>query len=166
MRTKVIAVLTATALTCTAGLYVSSRGIQDVQQFEGLERTAYLDAVNIPTICYGSTANVILGHTATEAECTARLTRDLEVAARGVRASVRHELTQDQFNALASFTFNVGVGNLKSSTLVRKANAGDCIGAGAEFNRWVYAKGTKLNGLVKRRAAERALWDSGCKFWA
>lgn len=163
MRNKIVAAVAA--LSVTAGLYMSDAGVEQVKQHEGYKRTAYLDAVNIPTICYGSTANVVLGRTATPAECTFRLRVDLEVAAEGVRSSVKHKLTQEQFDALVSFTYNVGAHNLKTSTLVRKVNAGDCAGAGAEFNRWVYAKGKKLNGLVTRRAQERELWDSGCYLW-
>ena len=152
-------------LGAIATLVVSPQGTENIKQHEALRRTAYLDAVNISTICYGSTGNVVLGHTATLEECNTRLSKDLAVASSGVKAVLKHPVTQEQFDAITSLTFNVGVRNISTSSLVRKANAGDCYGAGAEFDRWVYAKGKKLKGLVIRRADERKLWDSGCPAW-
>ncbi len=68
-------------------------------------------------------------------------------------------LTQGQWDALSSFVYNLGPGALEKSTLLRLLNAGDYSGAAAQFDRWVYASGKKLSGLVKRRAAERALFE-------
>lgn len=153
------------ALVLTMYLVLSPQGTTEITKHEGSSSKAYLDAVQIPTICVGSTRNVKLGDVATADECAFRLRIDSEVAASAVRSAVHHKLTQEQFDALTSLTFNVGSKALHNSTLVRKANAGDCVGAGAEFNRWVYAKGKKLKGLVVRRASERALWDSGCNLW-
>ena len=158
-------VVIGAALAAVASLFISPQGTTNIKQHEALRQTAYLDAVNIPTICYGSTGNVVLGHIATLDECNTRLSKDLAVASSGVKAVLKHPVTQEQFDAITSLTFNVGVHNISTSSLVRKANAGDCYGAGAEFNRWVYAKGKKLKGLVIRRADERELWDSGCYLW-
>jgi lysozyme len=69
-------------------------------------------------------------------------------------------LTQNQFDALVDFTFNVGQGNLASSTLLRELNAGNTAGAAAQFLVWVYAKGVELPGLVTRRQAEAALFQT------
>lgn len=165
MRNSFKALAAAAVLSCTAGLYMSPSGLQEVRQHEGISHKAYLDAVNVPTICYGSTDKVLLGYIATDAECNARLQRDVEVAAKGVRSAIKHKLTQEQFNAVTSLTFNVGVRNLHNSTLARKINAGDCLGAAKEFDRWVYAKGKKLKGLVTRRAVERQYWETGCHLW-
>lgn len=158
-------VVIGAALAAVASLFISPQGTTNIKQHEALRQTAYLDAVHIPTICYGSTGNVVLGHTATLDECNFRLQVDLGVASDGVKKYLKHPVTQAQFDALTSLTFNVGVRNISTSSLVRKANAGDCYGAGAEFDRWVYAKGKKLKGLVIRRADERKLWDSGCPSW-
>jgi lysozyme len=67
-------------------------------------------------------------------------------------------LTQNQFDALVSFVFNLGVGNFRTSTLLKKLNAGDNDGAAQEFGRWIHAGGKALPGLVRRREAERALF--------
>jgi lysozyme len=72
---------------------------------------------------------------------------------------INHPLTDGQKAAFLSFAFNVGNGNFCGSTLVRKANAGDMRGACAELSRWVYAGGKELPGLVRRRAAERAMCE-------
>lgn len=69
-------------------------------------------------------------------------------------------LTQSQFDALVSFTFNVGLGDFEQSTLIKKLRAGDVAGAAGQFGRWIYSDGKKLPGLVKRRAAERSLFLS------
>lgn len=152
-------------LGAIATFVVSPQGTENIKQHEALRQKAYLDAVQVPTICYGSTGNIALGHTATLEECNIRLAKDLYVTSSGVKAVLKHPVTQEQFDAIVSLTFNIGVRNISTSSLVRKANAGDCYGAGAEFDRWVYAKGKKLRGLVIRRADERKLWESGCSYW-
>ncbi|MCA7083376.1 lysozyme [Cupriavidus sp. DB3] len=128
-----------------------------VAAFEGLRQTAYLDPVGIPTACFGATKGVRLGQVYTREQCDTLLARDLLAANADVDACVRVPLTEGQRTALVSFTYNVGRGNFCGSTLVRKLNAGDYVGACNELPRWVYAKGVKLPGLVNRREQERAL---------
>jgi len=128
-----------------------------VAAFEGLRQTAYLDPVGIPTACFGATKGVRLGQVYTREQCDNLLAQDLLTANADVNACVRVPLTDGQRTALVSFTYNVGRGNLCGSTLVRKLNAGDYVGACNELPRWVYAKGVKLPGLVNRREQERAL---------
>ena len=106
-----------------------------------------------------------MGQRATPAECEERLLEDATYAGRGVAKGVKVKLTQGQYDALVSFVFNVGETKFYSSTLLRKINAGDCLGAAAEFDRWVYAKGKRLPGLVSRRADERKQWEEGCYLW-
>lgn len=77
-----------------------------------------------------------------------------------MRRNVKVPLSQGQFDALTSFTFNLGAGALASSTLLKKLNAGDCAGAQKEFGRWVHAGGEVLQGLVRRRAAEAKLFGN------
>lgn len=146
---------------------VSPEGVQAVKVHEALRLAPYYDAVKIPTICYGSTLGVSMQTPVhTEKECEARLAKDLNQHEDAVRYNVKVPLTQGQYDALVSFTFNVGNTAFRKSTLLRKVNAGQCLEAGAEFDRWVYAKGKRLNGLVYRRAAERAEWDKGCAAWS
>ena len=128
-----------------------------VATFEGLRQRAYLDPVGIPTACFGATKGVRLGQVYTREQCDNLLARDLLEANAGVDSCVRVPLTESQRTALVSFAYNVGRGNLCGSTLVRKLNTGDYVGACNELPRWVYAKGVKLPGLVKRREQERAL---------
>ena len=79
---------------------------------------------------------------------------------KAVTRNVTVQLNQDQFDALVSFTFNLGEGNLKQSTLLQKVNAGDFAGAAKEFPRWNKAGGQVLPGLVRRRASEALLFQS------
>ncbi|UUC20545.1 lysozyme [Pseudomonas asiatica] len=132
-----------------------------VTHFEGLRTKAYLDPVGIPTVCFGHTATAALGQVKTTTECQQLLETDLAVAIKSVDDLVKVQLPVERRAALVSFVYNVGAGQLAGSTLLRKLNAGDTAGACAEFDRWVFAGGVKLNGLVARRAEERALCEVG-----
>lgn len=122
---------------------------------EGLRQVAYIDPVGIPTACFGETKNIRMGMKFSKAECEAMLVDSLIEADSYVQKCVRlPDLPDYRHAALVSFTYNVGGANFCKSTLVRKLNAGDIPGACAELNKWVYAKGIKLPGLVKRRADE------------
>ena len=126
-----------------------------VASFEGLRQAAYLDPVGIPTICFGETKGVRLGQRATLEQCSAMLAGSLELANHAVNDCIRAPLPDYRRAALVSFTYNVGQANLCSSTLARKLNAGDAVGACNELPRWNRAKGVVLPGLTKRRAVER-----------
>lgn len=139
-----------------------------IKEFEGLRLNAYPDPAHgwsVPTIGFGHTSaagapTVRRGMTITATEAEDILRRDLGQYEAAVRSLVKVPLTENQFGALVSFTFNLGAGNLKSSTLLRKLNAGDYTGASAEFGKWVKAGGKTLPGLVRRREAERQLFMS------
>jgi lysozyme len=88
------------------------------------------------------------------------LLREIAHVERAVSRLIRTPLNSAQFSALVSFTYNLGSGNLQRSTLRMMANRGDLIGAGEEFPKWRRAGGKILRGLIRRRAAERALWLS------
>lgn len=148
-----------------ASLSAGAAAIALITTYEGLRLKAYKDPVGVWTICYGSTKNVQPGQVATLQECKNRLGADAEEAANAVRKYVQHPITQEQFDALVDFTFNLGAGNFKNSTLLRKLNAGDCYGAAEEFRRWVYAEGQVLPGLQKRREAEYELFLADCQYW-
>ena len=123
---------------------------------------AYLDPVNVLTIGWGHTndngrqfdANSIW----TQAECNAEFLKDMKIFVNVVNKLVTVPVNQDQFDALVSFAFNVGANNLKSSTLLKKLNAGDFAGAAQEFQRWNKAQGRVLPGLTRRRACEALLF--------
>lgn len=148
-----------------ASLSAGAAAVALITAYEGLRLEAYKDPVGVWTICYGSTKNVQPGQVATLQECKNRLGADAEEAANAVRKYVQHPITQEQFDALVDFTFNLGAGNLKNSTLLRKLNAGDCYGAAEEFRRWVYAGGQVLPGLPKRREEEYKLFLTDCQYW-
>ncbi len=137
----------------------SESGLALIRQFEGLRLSAYRCPAGIATIGYGSTAGVQMGQTITSERAEELLREDVRQFEAAVSRLVKVPLTQGQFDALASFAFNLGAKSLEKSTLLRLLNAGDYSGAAAQFDRWVYASGKKLSGLVKRRAAERALFE-------
>ncbi|MDD2005088.1 lysozyme [Pseudomonas putida] len=132
-----------------------------VTHFEGLLTKTYIDPVGIPTVCFGHTATAVVGQVKTATECQQLLEADLMIAIKAVDSLVTVRLPVERRSALVSFVYNVGAGQLAGSTLLRKLNAGDVRGACAEFDRWVYAGGVKLNGLVARRAEERQLCEVG-----
>mgnify|MGYP003612844603 CR=1 FL=1 len=135
-------------------------GLDIVKEAEGLRLSAYLCPAGIPTIGYGHTKGVKLGDTCTREQAEEWLENDFFTAKQDVKAVVRVPLRENQLDALASFVFNLGVRKLIQSTLLKKLNAGDYSGAAAEFDKWVFAGKVKLNGLVKRRAKERQLFES------
>lgn len=139
----------------------SQKGINLIAKYEGCRLEAYKDPVGVWTIGYGHTANVRSGQVITKAQAEDLLRDDLSKFEAYVSKYVKIALSQSQFDALVSFTYNVGAGNLKSSTLLKKLNSGDYAGAANEFPRWNKAGGKVLNGLVKRRAEEQQLFLSG-----
>lgn len=139
-------------------MQTSNNGINLIKRFEGLRLEAYRDSVGIPTIGYGHTHGVKMGDVITGAQADAFLREDLQVAELTINTNVKVRLTQGQFDALASFVFNLGSGNFVKSTLLKKLNTGDYAGAADEFGKWVNAGEKKLPGLVKRRAAEREVF--------
>ena len=162
---KRVAAAGAGVLMLASLLIPSKPGLETIKQHEGVRTAAYLDAVQVPTICYGSTRKVYLGQRATLAQCEERLWEDATYAGRGVGRGVKVKLTQGQYDALVSFVFNLGETKFYKSTLLRKINAGDCTGAAREFDRWVFAGGKRLRGLVVRRADERKLFERDCVLW-
>lgn len=139
-----------------------SNGISLIKQFEGCRLNAYPDPATggAPwTIGYGHTGNDVRpGMVWTQVQADSALISDLAQCERAISRLVKVTLTQNQFDAIVSFVFNVGSGNLQSSTLLRKLNSGDYRGAAEEFPRWNKAAGKVMAGLTKRRAAERELF--------
>lgn len=139
----------------------SQAGVNLIKSFEGCRLTAYQDSAGVWTIGYGHTSGVKKGMTITEAQAEAYLKGDLGTAENAVNGKVTYSIKQNQFDALVSFTYNVGSGNFGSSTLLKKLNQGDITGAANEFDKWNKAGGQVLEGLVRRRAAEKAMFLNG-----
>lgn len=133
---------------------VSDSLIKQLMTFEGLSLEAYEDAAGVPTIGYGHTGGVKMGDRISEYWAKELLLADIAVAERAVD-SLELELTQGQMDALVSFTFNLGFGRLKSSTLLKVIRQGGSMRQiRREFMRWVHAGGRRMKGLEKRRAWE------------
>jgi lysozyme len=140
----------------------SRAGLGLVKDFEGFREQAYPDPATggVPwTIGYGFTKGVKRGDTITRAAADARLQKEYDEFEAGVRKLVKVPLTANQLGALTCFAFNLGLGNLASSTLLKRVNAGDFVGAAAQFGRWNKAAGRVMAGLTRRRAAEAALFS-------
>ncbi|HDN2546986.1 TPA: lysozyme [Enterobacter asburiae] len=146
-------------------MQTSDKGLALIKQFEGCKLTAYQDSVGVWTIGYGWTQPVdgkpIRAGMTIKQETAERLLKTGLVSYESdVSRLVKVDLTQGQFDALVSFTYNLGARSLSTSTLLRKLNASDYAGAADEFLRWNKAGGKVLNGLARRREAERALFLS------
>jgi lysozyme len=139
---------------------ISSVGLNLIKSFEGCVLHTYKDVVGVRTIGYGHTgADVHDGQTITQAQADALLLADCKRFVDGVNSVVKVPLNQNQFDALVSFCFNLGVGSLKTSTLLEKLNRKDYLGASNEFLRWNKAGGQVLAGLTRRRQAEKELFN-------
>jgi len=142
----------------------NQRGLDLVKSFEGLFLKAYVCPAGVLTIGYGHTGlqhkdgTVYPGRVITKEKAEELLRYDLNQFERRVETFVKVPLTGDQFSALVSFDFNTGA--LHKSTLLKKLNAKDYKGAADEFLKWTRGGGRILNGLVRRRKAERALFLS------
>jgi lysozyme len=134
---------------------LSATGLILIAIMEGFSPTPYKDAVGIPTDGFGNTHNV--GKNKTVPQHLEQLNRNATVAGLAVSRCITKPMTQGNYDAFVSFTFNVGEGAFCKSTLVKKFNAGDTAGACNELTRWVYAGGKKLPGLVARREKEKEL---------
>jgi len=135
--------------------------IDMVKHFEGFKAVAYLCPANVWTIGYGRTKNVKEGDITSMPQATRDLEEELIEFGEQVLSVVDVELSQNEFDALASWTYNLGVGNLQSSTLLKKLNTGDNDSVPSEMLRWNKAAGRVLAGLTTRRQAEADLWEKG-----
>jgi lysozyme len=129
------------------------------KHFEGLRLKAYLCPAGVPTIAYGSTIGVKLGMIISPRQADEMLARDLQIAYKqtiNLCPSLLNE-SDGRLNAIVDFVFNLGASRLKASTLRKRINAGDWIGAKVEIKRWTYGGGKKLPGLILRRKAEAEL---------
>ena len=144
--------------------HITQRGLDLICRFEGFSPVIYICPAGYPTIGYG--------HLITEAnkeqflddidelEALDLLRGDVARAERAILRLITLPLTDGQFDALVSFTFNLGAGALQRSTLRRKINRGEYDEVPAEFMKWVWAGGRKLKGLLKRRMEESNVYQS------
>ncbi len=139
---------------------ISQAGINLIKRWEGFRSNAYLCPGNVWTIGYGHTKNVYQGMCISKEQAEQLLKEDLKHFEASVSQLVTVKLNQAQFDALVSFTFNVGVYAFKKSTLLRLINQENFLEGANQFERWVYANRKKLPGLVKRREEEKKLFLS------
>ena len=138
----------------------SAKGIEMIQRFEGLRLNAYKDSVGVWTIGYGHTGrHVHKGMHISRERAHALMAIDLEHFERCVTHFVTADITQGEFDALVSFSYNLGCGALGKSTLLKKINDKD-EGAAQEFARWTHAGHKVLKGLVARRELEKEMFLS------
>jgi len=146
-------------------LTLSREGLRLIARWEGYRPHWYKDSAGVWTIGYGTTEAVpgvsreSLSGPVSKSDALVLLRRGAEGASRCIRDSVDTELDQPEFDALVSFTYNVGCAALRRSTLLKQLNAGRLEKAANQFERWVYAGGQLLDGLKKRRRAERLLFE-------
>ena len=147
-----------------AGRRTGAAGVALVRAFEGFRARPYLCQAGYPTVGYGALryldgmAVTLDGRAVSVEEAESMLRRDLGAAEVAIARLVSRPLDQCRFDALASFVFNLGAGAFRASTLRRRVDAGDDAEAVRQFGRWVFAAGVRSAGLVRRRAAEAALY--------
>jgi lysozyme len=136
----------------------SGEGKALIKKFEGCELQAYQCSANVWTIGYGHTRDVSEGDSCSQEEADTMLAEDLEEFEGYVNDLVQTELSQNQFDALVAWTYNLGPTNLKASTLLQRLNEGDLADAPHQIRRWNKAGGQVLDGLIRRREAEALLF--------
>lgn len=140
----------------------SLNGVNIIKIFEGFSKNVYYCPAGIPTIGYGHTLTdeitQLTSNGITEEEGESLLFNDLIPVENSIKKLVKIKLTQNQFDSLVSFVYNIGVGNFKSSTMLFLLNRKKVDEAGKEFRKWIYCKKKILPGLVKRRKAEERLY--------
>jgi lysozyme len=147
---------------------ISQEGIALIKVFEGCKLESYLCAAGVWTIGYGHTKMVEEGQEITQEEADNILLNDLEIYEEAVLKAVEVPLHQHQFDALVSWTFNLGGANLNASTMLKVINKGEYEDVPAQIKRWNKAGGKVLQGLIRRREAEALLfegkdWENGTK---
>ena len=142
---------------------ISKEGIDLIKHFEGCRLEAYEDAVGVPTIAYGRIKDVEMGDSCTQAQAEAWLDEELHEYEGYINDAVTVALTQNQFDSLVSWVYNLGPSNLKSSTMLKVLNKEQYADVPEQIQRWNKAGGKVLEGLTKRRNAEALLFEG--KAW-
>lgn len=153
VKNKLLALGLSSALA-TTGMFIA--------QHEGLVLGSYIDPVGILTSCYGHTGKELkLNQKFTEAQCLDQLAEDLSKHDKEMMKYIKVAVSDEEHAAYLSFSYNVGVGNFKSSTLLKLLNKEKRVEACNQLTNWVFAKGKKLKGLMNRREEEKSLCLSG-----
>lgn len=140
---------------------VNQKGVDLIKQYEGCCLRSYLCPAGILTIGYGHTGpDVKKGQVISKDEAERLLQQDLLKFSKCVADRVKVTITDNQFAALVSFAYNLGLGSLYTSTLLKLLNRGDFSGTSMEFMKWNKAGGKVLAGLTKRRNSERELFNA------
>lgn len=150
----------AQLLNVHSTMTISEQGYALIKQFEGLRLNAYLDSANVATIGYGTIKypngkSVKMGDTCTKEQAEEWLQNDCEWVVDTIDKHVKVTLTQSQYDALASFIYNVGETQFAGSTLLKRLNSGDIQATAEQFGVWVNAGGKRVQGLVNRREQEK-----------
>tara|TARA_R100000995_G_C3482910_1_gene125176 strand:- start:1090 stop:1533 length:444 start_codon:yes stop_codon:yes gene_type:complete len=137
---------------------ISNEGLSLIKKFEGCELDSYKCAAGVWTIGYGSTHGIEKGMSISKSRAEELLLEDIAQFEDIVDKAVSVNLSQNQYDALVSWTFNLGGGNLNSSTMLKVLNAGDYENVPEQIKRWNKANGKVLEGLIRRREAEALLF--------
>lgn len=143
---------------------ISQEGIALIKKFEGCELEAYKCAAGVLTIGYGHTKGVTEGMQITKIQAHEMLVEELATYETYVSDAVENQLDQCMFDAIVSWTYNLGPTNLRSSTMLKVLNAGKYDEVPAQIKRWNKASGKVLEGLIRRRNAEALLFEG--KEWS
>ena len=144
---------------------VSSKGLELIKEFEGFSSVAYLCSAKKATIGYGNTfwedgTPVKIGDQISKERAETLLKHVVDNFSVAVEVDIKIEVTQNQFDAMVSLAYNIGLGAFKNSTLLRQLNRGNFVGASQEFLRWNKSNGKPLFGLTRRREREKLLFES------
>lgn len=139
---------------------ISQEGISLIKKFEGCELTAYQCSAGVWTIGYGHTKGIEEGMEITQQEAEDMLVEELHEYENYINDNVTAPLSQNQFDAMVSWVYNLGPANLKSSTLLKVLNAGKYDEVPFQMKRWNKAGGVTLEGLIRRREAESLLFQN------
>jgi lysozyme len=138
----------------------SNIGLKITEGFEGISLSSYQDGGGVWTIGYGHTLGVKAGDTCTQEQAKAWLLQDVQNAANEVNTHVTTPINQEEFDALTDFVFNLGNGNFQNSSLLRDINSGNFANAAADFEKWNKVAGQVCAGIMRRRVAEAAEFNS------
>lgn len=138
---------------------ISEEGKNLIKKFEGCELDAYKCAAGVWTIGYGHIKTAVEGMKIDQATANELFDEEIAEYENYVNTAVNVPLSQNQFDALVSWVFNLGNGNLNASTMLKVINSGDHAGVPAQIKRWNKAGGKVLDGLIRRREAEALLYE-------
>jgi lysozyme len=143
---------------------ISQEGISLIKKFEGCELEAYKCAAGVWTIGYGHTKDVKEGDSILKEDAESMLVHELQKYCNDVDIAVKVDLKQNEFDALVSWTYNLGLTNLNSSTMLKVLNEGKHDEVPAQMKRWNKASGQVKQGLIRRREAEALMFEG--KDWS